>query len=171
MKFWLEVLAGFLVYALVGWAFVLFYMALRWFWQATDVTLSYNWSKEGTRCHPIFEIRNRSKTKTYLLANIEYSNGSDHLVWFDNKSLMGKELRPESVLQFEEVAPLRNSSTMDECLQLCVAVRLQTGRRLKLCSDEHAQRAIEAAQGVAFRLRDRIDAWLRPMGGLAHGAK
>lgn len=157
MKFWLEVVAAFLGYALAGWIFVLFYLALQWFLQATDLTIGYNWSREGTSCHPIFEIRNRSKSRTYRLAGIEYSNGKDRLVWFDNKSLMGKELQPGTTIEFPDVAPLRNNTSISECLKLRVAVRLQSGKRLWLRRERHAQMAMESLRQAAFKLRDFID--------------
>jgi hypothetical protein len=157
MKFWLELMAGFLGYVFVGWVFALLYIALQWFLQATDVTVACNWSREGTSCHPNFDIRNRSKSKTYLLANIAYSNGADRLVWYDNKSLMGKELRPGSINDFQEVAPVKNSSTISECLRLQVTVRLQTGRKLWLDCQGPEQPVKDRIQRAAFRLRSFIE--------------
>lgn len=153
MKLWLETLgAGFLSYVFVGWVFVLVYLAVLRFLQATDVTISCNWIRKGTICHPVFEIRNRSKSKTYVLAKIEYSNGSDRLAWFDNKSLVGKELKPGSFNEFADIAPVRNTSSIAECMQLKVAVRLQTGRKLWLPG-----RGTAGIHKAANRFRDFLE--------------
>jgi hypothetical protein len=151
---WLETLgAGFVGYVFAGWVFVLIYLAIQWFMQATDITISYNWIRVGGICHPVFEIRNRSKSKTYMLAKIEYSNGPDRLAWFDNKSLMGKVLKPGSINQFEEIAPVRNTSSIAECMQLRVAVRLQTGRKLWIPGRNNAR-----VHNAAIRFREFLDA-------------
>jgi hypothetical protein len=157
MKFLLEFTASFLVFVIVSLAFAIFYIAFQWFLQATDVTADCNWSREGTSCHPNFDIRNRSKSKTYLLANIAYSNGADQLVWFDNKSLMGKELLPGSFNDFQDVAPVRNSSVISECLEFQVTVRLQSGRELWLEGQGPGQPVKDRIYRWAFGLRNFIE--------------
>lgn len=163
MKIWAEIVAGFLSYVFVGWVFVLLYLAIQWLMQTTDVTAACNWSREGKNCHPNFSIRNRSRSKTYLLANIAYSNGADRLVWFDNKSLMGKELKPGSINEFSEVAPVKIASSISECLQLHVAVRLQTGRPLWLEGQGPEQKLADRVQRTAFGLRKFIEKWFTNM--------
>jgi len=63
MTFWDEVLANFLGAVFAGSLFVLLFRIVLWFLRATDVIVGYNWSREGTRFHPTFDIRNRSCTK------------------------------------------------------------------------------------------------------------
>ena len=157
MKFLLELTASFLVFVIVGLLFAIFYLALQWFLQATDVTADCNWSREGTRCHLNFDIRNHSKSKTYRLASITYSNGVDRLVWFDNKSLAGKELLPASINGFQDVAPVRNSSTISECLEFQVTVRLQSGRKLWLEGQGPGQPLKDGIHRWALQLRNFID--------------
>ena len=153
MMFWLErVGAGFLSYVFIGWGFLLIYLAIQWFLQATDVVISYDWTRKGATCRPTFSIRNRSRSRTYLLAKIEYSNGPDKLAWFDNQSLMGKELTPGSCNEFTDIAPVRNTSSIAECMQLRVAIRLQNGRKLWLSAQ-----TFTALQRAAIRLRDFVD--------------
>jgi hypothetical protein len=164
VKILTEIVAGFLSYVFVGWVFVLFYLAIQWLMQATDVTAACSWSRDGKNCHPNFNIRNRSKSKTYLLANIVYSNGADKLVWFDNKSLMGKELKPGSINEFNEVAPVKITSSISECLQLHVAVRLQTGRPLWLEGQGPEQVVTDRVQRAAFGVRKFIEKWTTMLG-------
>jgi hypothetical protein len=157
MRFLLELTASFLVFVIVGLAFALLYMALQWFLQATDVTAACNWSREGTSCHLNLDIRNHSKSRTYLLGNIAYTNGTDRLVWFDNKSLMGKELLPGSINDFQNVAPVRNSSTISECLGFQVTLRLKSGRKLWLDGQGPRQPVTDRIHRGAFRLRNFIE--------------
>ena len=157
MKVLLELTASFLVFVIVVLVFAIFYIVLQWFLQATDVTVDYNWSREGTSCHVNFDIRNHSKSRTYVLATISYSNGADRLVWFDNKSLMGKELPPGSINDFHDVAPVRNSSAISECLELQVTVRLQAGKRLWLEGQEPRQPVDEIIHRWALQLRGFIE--------------
>ena len=130
--FWPEIAAGFLGNVFAGVLFVILYVVIQWFLQVTDITISYGWSFEGTNFHPNFDLRNRSKSRTYLLANIAYTNGKDAPTWADNTSLWGRELKPGSMNEFREVAPVKNVSSLSECMQLQVTVRLQTGRKFWL---------------------------------------
>ena len=77
---------------------VFFYVAFQWFLQATDVTIHYNWTQDRRGFHPDFNIRNRSRSKTYFLASIEYRKGDGPApLDVDNKSVWGRELKPGSI--------------------------------------------------------------------------
>jgi hypothetical protein len=160
MRFWLEILAGFLCYAFIGWIFVLFYLAIQWFMQATDITVDCSWNRDGGKCHPDFEFQNRSMSKTYLLSSITYSRGSDKLVWFDRKSLMGKELKPRSVQEFHEVAPVKNTDSIAECLQFQITLRMQSGRTIRLEDERTGVDAPDGLQRTAYKVRDLIERWM-----------
>ena len=153
MTSWIEIATAFLVYVFVGWVFVILYLAFQWFLQTTDVTLDCNWSRDGNLCHPHFELRNRSQSRTYLVTKIAYRNSTDGLVWFDAKSLMGKELKPRTINEFHKIAPVRNCSTISECLQLQIRIRLQTGRDLWLETEEPGNAGIGRLQRIAYRVR------------------
>jgi hypothetical protein len=160
MTFWLEVAAGFLGNVFAGVLFIGFYLVIQWFLAATDVTIGYGWNFEGRNFHPNFDLRNRSKSRTYLLANIVYTNGKDASIWADNKSLWGRELKPGSMNEFREVAPVKNVSSLSECMQLQVTVYLQTGRRFWLKGrgpGQPGELVIGRIQRMAFRLRDLIE--------------
>ena len=63
---------------------------IRWFLLKTDVMAGYNWTCDGTGCHPNFDIRNRSSSRSYVLGNIAYTkNQGKEILTFDNKSLGG----------------------------------------------------------------------------------
>src|ERR1017187_8081213 len=142
MPFWCEVLAGFLANMFAGVVLVLFYVGFQWFLQATDVPVSYNWSWEGTEGHPNFDIRNRSKSKTYFLATIEYRTANRVTpLDVDNVSLWGKRLEPGTIskFNFNEVKPVKRLTLlpqlMDAAAQLQgieIVVSLQTGRKFWL---------------------------------------
>jgi hypothetical protein len=157
MTLWLEMSTAFLVYVIVGSVFVLLYLALQWFFQATDVTVSYDWSRDDSVCHANFKVINRSAKRTYSLANIAYSNGKDRLVWFDNKSLMGKVLKPRSITEFRDVAPVKNCASISECMQLRVTVRLQSGRKLWLRDQKQRQFITAKLQRISCELRNFIE--------------
>jgi hypothetical protein len=103
----------------------------RWFLLRTDVFIGYAWKWEGPNFHPSFDIRNRSGSKTYVLANIAYTknNGKD-ILGLDNKSLWGRELKPGTISYFE-VAPVPKITSGRDCLEVEVRVRLQNGREFK----------------------------------------
>lgn len=156
MSPWIEIATAFLVYIFVGWLFVILYLAFQWFLQTTDVTMSYNWSRVGSLCHPNLELRNRSESRTYLVTKIAYRSATDGLVWFDAKSLMGKELGPRTINEFHKIAPVRNCSSISECMELQIRIRLQTGRDLRLETHQPGQIGMGRIQQSAYRLR----AWL-----------
>ena len=116
---------------LACWATVLFFL-FKWFLLATDVTVSYNWTQRHVGSSPNFDIRNQSRSKTYLLGNIVYKNGGSLVpIAIDNKSLWEQELRPGSIKFFQNVAPVAGITTMQQCLETKVYVRLQNGREIK----------------------------------------
>jgi hypothetical protein len=154
---WIEIATAFLAYVFVGWVFVLVYLAFQWFMQATDVTMEYNWTRVGDLCHPNFELRNRSSSRTYLVTKIAYRNGADGLVWFDARSLLGKELKPRTINEFSHVAPVRNCTRISECMELQIRVRLQTGRDLWQEMQQPGQLGMGRIQRAAFRLRAWIE--------------
>ena len=107
MVFWQTVWSNVLGGIGAGLSFVLTYLIVQWFLQATDLLVSYNWSykTEGGvfSAWPNFDIRNRSRTRSYRIANIAYTrNGQVH--WFDNDSpgdcgfqMQSEEVRIRSV--------------------------------------------------------------------------
>ena len=162
MTFWAEVFAGFLANVFAGVLLVAFYVAIQWFLQATDIKVNYNWRWEGTNFHPSFDIRNRSKSKTYLLSNIAYRKGKDIIAPFDNNSLWGRELKPASI-EFLEVSPVPNIASLPECLEVEVWVRLQSMRMFWLKGQGPGQARMGRVQRTAFWLRDKFEAWALPM--------
>ena len=95
MTFWAEVLAIFIGDIFASVIIIVLYAIVQWFLRATDVTVSYNWGWKGIDYSPNFDIRNRSGSRTYQLANIAYTKDKGKkVVWFDNESLWGKELKP-----------------------------------------------------------------------------
>ena len=72
--------ADFLGSVLTGIFLVGLYVMIRWFLAATDVEIGYNWSFHGPvempmKLWPNFDIRNRSRSRTYYVANIAYMKG------------------------------------------------------------------------------------------------
>jgi hypothetical protein len=157
MTFWEEVLVIFLGDIFASVLIVLFYALIQWFLRATDVTVAYGWKWEGTDFHPSFDVRNRSGSKTYLLANIAYTknNGKD-VVFMDNKSIWGKELRPGSI-SWLEASPVRGVTSKSQCIETEVAVRLQTGRLFWLKGQGPGQLRMGRIQRVAFWLREKFE--------------
>src|SRR5258708_5387854 len=117
MTFWEEVFAIFLGDIFASVLIILFYVLIQWFLRATDVIVGYGWKWESTNSHPSFDVRNRSASKTYSLANIVYTknNGKD-IVSIDNKSIWDKELRPGSI-SWLEASPVRGITSKSECLE------------------------------------------------------
>ncbi|HXX18787.1 MAG TPA: hypothetical protein VEJ46_05250 [Candidatus Acidoferrum sp.] len=166
MTFWAEVLANFLGAVFAGSLFVLLYRLVLWFLRATDVIVGYNWSWEGTQFHPNFDIRNRSWTKQYLLANIAYTrNNGKEVVWFDNKSIWDAVLPPSSIRHFDNVAPVPKITSRSQCLELEITVRLQTGRLFWLKGQGPSQLCVGKLQHAAFWLREKIERSAIPFEG------
>jgi hypothetical protein len=109
------------------------YLVTRWFFRLTDVTVGYNWRWVGLEFSPNFVIRNRAGSKTYTLGNIKYSKAGTPF-WFDNDSLCGKELKPETmtVIDGEYVAPVKNMKFE----QLMVDGKLDPAATKSLCDIE-----------------------------------
>jgi hypothetical protein len=164
VTFWEEVAVGFIGNVFAGWLFVIFYVMLQWFLQATDLKMSYNWSWNGPNCHPNLDIRNRSKSRTYLLFDIAYKrSGEVAPAWIDSNSIRNYELRPGSMNFFNEVAPVKYISSIQEALQLQVTITLQTGRRFWLTGQGPGQLKMSRIQRMAFKLRDLFEKWLITM--------
>ena len=71
--FWGAFAAGFLNIAAASLVVVL-YVVVQRFLGATDITIGYVWRYDGTpdnprNLRPSFDIRNRSRTRTYFVAN------------------------------------------------------------------------------------------------------
>lgn len=106
---------------------------LRMFVSATDIDCGYNWSYDGDMNTPVnmrpnFDIRNRSSSRTYRLANIKYElRGNIH--WFDNRSIMGRELKPGSIEFINGgIAALPRVSSLQECLDMRITLRTQDNK-------------------------------------------
>lgn len=115
--------------------------------------------------HPNFDIRNRSKSQTYLLANIAYlKDRGKTLVWIDNKSLWGFELKPGSINHFEAVAPVKDVYSMEDCLQVQVKVRVQTGREFPGAGPgQDKKQVLGKSQRLAYWVREFLDKNAIPM--------
>ena|SRR5713226_1694446 len=159
MTFSAEVLAIFIGDVLASVLLVLLYVMIQWFLRATDVTVSYNWGWKGTDYSPNFDIRNRSSSRAYLLANIAYTrNNGKEVVWFDNESLWDKELSPGAIKGRKySVAPVRGITTIEQALGLEVSVRLQNGRQFWLKGQGPGQLKVGRIQKAAFWLRDKFE--------------
>lgn len=167
MKFANEVLAGALANVIAGTFFVLLYVLIQWFLRATDVEIGYAWRFDGPadeprNLRPSFDIRNRSGSRTYILANVAYLMAGRPVAAFDNKSLWGKELRPGSIT-FAEAAIVRTSGTLADCLQAEVHVRLQNGRSFWLKGQGPGQQKMGLLQQGAFWLRGKLEKGAVPM--------
>ena len=115
MTFWEEVLAIFIGDVFASVLLIVLYVLIQWFLRATDVTVAYNWSFTAPNFSPNFDIRSRSGSRTYLLANIAYtrSNGKEK-VWFDNDSIWDEELTPGSIRGRKfKVAPVNGSLPLE----------------------------------------------------------
>jgi hypothetical protein len=132
MGFWAEVFAIFVGDVFASILLILLYVVIQWFLRATDVTVSYNWGWKGTDFQPNFDIRNRSGSRTYLLANIAYrKNKGKDVLFFDNRSVWGEKLEPGSI-NTPNVAAVPKLTSLAECLDVGVSVYLQNGRQFWL---------------------------------------
>jgi hypothetical protein len=159
MTFWSEVLAIFLGDVFASVLLVLLYVMIQWFLRATDVTVSYNWSWKGTDYSPNFDVRNRSSSRAYLLANIAYTkNEGKEVVWIDNDSLWDEELRPGSIRGRDwKIAPVRGVTTTQQAMGLEAIVRLQNGRQFWLKGQGPGQMKMGRIQKMAFWLRGKLE--------------
>jgi hypothetical protein len=128
--------------------------AFRWFLLKTDVFVGYVWKWQGTNFYPSFDIRNLSRSKTYMLGNIAYtrSSGKEILI-YDNKSLWGQELKPGTII-YLEAAPVARITSIGECPKVEVAIRLQNGREFK---GQGPGQLYTGMRKIAFTLRQRIE--------------
>jgi hypothetical protein len=127
MSLWHTVVAGLL--ACCGSAL---FFAFKWFLLATDVIVRYNWTQSRVGSSPNFDIRNQSRSRTYLLGNIVYKDSGTVLpLAIDNKSLWEQELKPGSIKHFQNVALVAGITTLQQCLETKVYVRLQNGREIR----------------------------------------
>jgi hypothetical protein len=161
MAFWQEVAAGFLANVSAGVLLVILYIIIQWFLAGTDVTIGYSWRFDGTRdsprnVRPSFDIRNRSRSRTYVLANVAYLKDKLPVASFDNKSVWGKELRPGSI-EFLEAAPVASLTSRAQCGEIEVHVRLQNGRRFWLKGTGPGQLRTGRIQRAAFWLRSKFE--------------
>ena len=155
MSLWHTLIAGLL--ACVPVLFFLF----KWLLLATDVTVNYNWSQSRLGSCPNFDIRNRSRSRTYLLGNIVYKDGgSVRPIAIDNKSLWEQELKPGSIKHFQNVALAAGITTMQQCLETKVYVRLQNGREIK---GQGPGQLPGSFRRVVFWLRRTLDALAVPV--------
>jgi hypothetical protein len=139
---------------------VLFF-AFKWFLLATDVIVSYSWTQSRVGSHPTFDIRNRSRSRTYLLGNIVYKDGdSVQPIAIDNKSLWEQELKPGSIKHFQNVALVVGITTMQQCLETKVYVRSQNGRELK---GQGPGQVAGHSRRVMFWFRRKLDALAVPV--------
>jgi hypothetical protein len=167
MGFWHEVLASFLASIFAGIFLALIYVLIQWFLRATDVTISYSWRFKGDPSQPYdmrpcFDIRNRSGSRTYFIANVAYLKNKKPVANFD-ESLWDKELKPGTITLRLESAPIRAFQTLAECFDAEVHVRLQNGRQVWLKATGPGQMKMGKGQRIAFWLRDRIEARAFPM--------
>jgi len=133
--FWTEFLISSLSGLTVLFLGFAIYLVTRWFFRLTDVTVGYSWcwTNNGLQCSPSFDIRNRAGSKLYTLDSIKYTNAGA-VLWIDNDSLMGKELRPETrhYIKAEDVAPVKNVRFEP----LMVAGKLDPAATKSLCDIE-----------------------------------
>lgn len=128
--------------------------AFRWFLLKTDVRIGYVWKWEGLNFHPSFDIRNLSRSRTYILGNIAYTrNDGKEILVFDNKSLWGRELKPGTVT-YLEAAPVPKIKALGQCPEVEIAIRLQNGTEFKAPGPGQLYKGIRRA---AFSLRQRIE--------------
>lgn len=160
MEFWRDFAIGFLANIATAAVVVAIYIAVQWFLGATDITIGYCWrfdiTSGITNFRPCFDIRNRSHSKTYLLANIAYFKGKNPVAPFDNKSVWGTELKPGTIMPLE-AAPVPGITSLQQCLEIAVQVRLQNGRLFWLQGIGPGQMRMGKIQRFAFWLRNKFE--------------
>ena len=167
MGFWKEVVIGFIANVSAGVLLVLFYVAIQWFLQVTDIDVAYSWKFDGTIdapniFRPSFDIRNLSRSRTYVLANIAYLNGKRPIAAFDGKSVWGIELKPDAIV-FVEAAPVQPISSFEFAKTIEVHVRLQGKRLFWLQGVGPGQQRKGLLQRSAFWLRDKLERMAFPL--------
>lgn len=159
---WSNALGGIVAAFFLG----LLYVLIQWFLRVTDLLITYNWRFDTvngvTSFRPNFDIRNRSGSKSYRLANIVYTRrGAVH--WFDNESLWGAVLEPGSINNRYEVAPVRGIHSAQDAFGVEVTIRTQGGRSFWLRGQGPGQMGKGRIQRAAFWLRSKLDSTLIPM--------
>jgi hypothetical protein len=167
MEFWREVATGFVGNVAAGVVLVIFWFATQWFLAATDIVIGYSWRFDGDfrnphNLRPSFDIRNRSRSKTYYLANIAYLVDHKPVAKFDNKAIWGTELKPGTIT-YVEGAPVVAFASLDACLKSGVHVCLQNGREFWLKGQGPGQLRTGRIQRLAFWLRKKIESAAVPM--------
>jgi hypothetical protein len=167
MGFWHEAFASFLASVAAGVSLAIIYVLIQWFLRVTDITISYVWRFDGTldqprSLRPGFDIRNRSGSRMYLVADIAYLKNGRPVASFDRGSLWDAELRPGSIT-LREASPVKNFGSTAECFDAEVHVRLQNGRQIWLKGQGPGQMKMGRTQRIAFWLRDKIEAKAFPM--------
>ncbi len=115
-EFLSNTLADFLGSVFAGVLLVGVCVVIQWFLAATDVEIGYTWSFHGTIETPTelwvnLDVRNRSRSKTYYVANIAYMKGRSPVAAFDNRSIWGTELKPGTIT-FLDGAPVQGFSSL-----------------------------------------------------------
>jgi hypothetical protein len=157
MEFW----AGFLANIAAAAAVVILYMVVQWFLGATDIVIGYNWKFDRTggnltNFRPTFDIRNRSRSKTYFLASIAYLKDNNTVAPSDYKSVWGAELKPGTIVPLE-AAPVQGIASLEECPGIEVQVRLQNGGPFWPRGQGPGQLRTGIFQRFAFWLRNRFE--------------
>jgi hypothetical protein len=167
MNFWHEVASGFLGNVFAGFLLVALYVAIQWFLQVTDIHIGYSWRFDGTledprNLRPSFDIRNLSRSRTYVLSNVAYLRDGKPVAPFDDQAVWGTELKPGSIV-FAEAATVPTFTSLAECMGTEVHVRLQGKRLFWLQGQGPGQRYKGRLQRAAFRLRERLERMAFPM--------
>jgi hypothetical protein len=165
MNFWTNTWSNVLGGIGAGLFFVLCYLVVQWFLRATDLVVSYCWKfavHNGMSVYwPAFDIRNRSRSRSYRMANIAYTvNGTPH--WCDNKAIMGVVLQPAS-MNFIEGTTVRDIHEMADALRLEVTIRDQAERSFWLRGQGPGQQGKGWVKRYAFRLRRALEKGLIAM--------
>lgn len=163
MRFWNEVLVAVVAAAVIA----LCVLLIQWFLRATDIRMSYGWRFDGTIDRPInfrpaFCFQNRSKSKTYVLANIVYKK-ADVLLGIDNTSFWGAELRPGTMVHLDAQKPVNGISSVFETSAIEIRVRLQDGS-LFWDRAQGGQYELGRFQRCLFSLRALIEKYGVPLG-------
>ncbi len=166
MGFWQNTWSNVLGGIGAGVFFLLCYLVIQWFLQATDLVVSYNWrfdTVDGvTHFYPNFDIRNRSRSKSYRLANIAYTRkGQPH--WFDNKSVWGRVLESGSINIDLVVSAVNGVHTAQDAIGLEITIRTQAGRSFWLRGEGPGQMGKSGLRRAAFKLRDKLESWMIPL--------
>ena len=125
----------------------------RWFLLKTDVLVGYGWKWRGTNFYPSLDVRNRSGSRTYVLGNIAYTrNDGKEVIAIDNASIMGRELKPGTIVWLD-AAPVPTIHSVHDCDRVEVRVRLQNGWEFK---GQGPGQLYKGVRKFAFALRQRI---------------